>query len=182
MTYRFFEAQEKNFERIWELAEDAFPKNELRTREKLYDVFMDNNDMKAYCLAEDTRESKIEAFIVVWDLGDTAFVEYFAVDSHMRGKGLGGILLDWTVKHCGKPVILEVEPPEDTLTKRRVRFYEGHGFILNEKLDYKMPPSREGMLPVPLRIMSYPAPVESAGFPALRSLIYRKVYNRPDFG
>lgn len=182
MTYKFIEAQEKHFQMIWDIAEDSFPINELRTESHLHNVFTNDPNMKVYCLCDDTREAAVQAFIVVWQLEGVSFIEYFAVTSHKRGKGMGGVLLDWTLKHCGQPVILEVEPPEDTLTKRRVRFYEGHGFILNTSFDYKMPPSRDNTHPVPLRIMSYPEPLEAAGFPALRAQIYRIVYNRPDFG
>ena len=72
-------------------------------------------------------------FISFWDLGDFIYVEHFATDSAVRGKGLGGMAVETLCRTAEKPVVLEVELPVDDISRRRIAFYERHGFKLCER-------------------------------------------------
>jgi len=65
------------------------------------------------------------------------FIDYLLVNPNTRGQGIGRKVLD-AFKQTGKPIILEVEPPEaegdDTV--RRVKFYERNGFRKAEHIEY----------------------------------------------
>lgn len=177
MAHHIFKAQQDDFDRVYDLMEQSFPKNEMRTYEKQEDLFNNRENYSIYCLGEEKHTDILTAFIIVWELEPFIFIENFAVAPSVRGKGFGSILLKWVIEQYKKPVILEVEPPIDVMTKRRVGFYEGHGFHLCT-LDYLMPPLREEDKFLPLKLMSYPSEISEAGFDAARKLIYQGVYDR----
>lgn len=66
---------------------------------------------------------------------DVVFVMFFAVREDLRGKGCGSAILEHLKQHNpGKPIILNVEPLDDTAQNaaqriRRMRFYEKNGFV-----------------------------------------------------
>lgn len=172
MNKHYFKAGTKEFERIFQIMDISFPDNEMRTREKQYELMTTDEHYNIYCFGED---SEVYGFIVVWDLGECIFIENFATTISMRGKGLGGELLDFIVDKYKKDVILEVEPPTGEIERRRIGFYERHGFIYND-FDYLMPPIRKGDSPLPLKIMSYNKSFDEAQFASYKKLIYNIVY------
>jgi len=52
---------------------------------------------------------------------------------------LGSKLVQWAAA-LGQPLLLEVEPPVDEMTRNRILFYEGLGLTLREDIDYVQPP------------------------------------------
>lgn len=86
-------------------------------------------------------------------MGYFAYIEHFAVDPAYRNGGLGSLMLTELVKTVGKMICLEVEPPEDAVTRSRIEFYEANGFYLNE-YPYIQPPFAEGYDEIPLMIMT----------------------------
>ena len=72
-------------------------------------------------------------------------------------------------------IVLEVELPEDDLSKRRIGFYERNGFKLCHK-PYMQPPYRSGGTPIPMHVMySGDRPIDDI-FDKIKSEIYRNVY------
>jgi hypothetical protein len=69
--------------------------------------------------------------------------------------------------------VLEVEPPEDEIKKRRIAFYERCGFHLSKE-EYYQPPYQEGGEPVRLMLMSYPEPITRHD--EVSAALYRDVY------
>ena len=74
-----------------------------------------------------------------------------------------------------KLICLEVELPEDELTKRRIGFYERNGFVFNE-YPYMQPPISKGKSSVPLRIMTYGTAIPEETFEKMKQVLYRRVY------
>ena len=70
---------------------------------------------------------------------------------------------------------LEVEPPEDDLTKRRVAFYERNGFVLNH-YPYIQPSVSKGRPSVPLLIMTYGRAIEEVEYLGMKKVVYERVY------
>lgn len=177
MAYDFFKASEKEFNKIYRIMEEAFPENEIRSRVKMYELLTQQDNYEIYCVGSVGRlERDVMGFIVIWELDDFVFFENFAIEKHMRGKGLGGLLLDLVVGNTTKPIILEVEPPIEFYQKRRVRFYQNHKIIFNN-YDYLMPPLQQGYDFLPLNIMSYPNALSPKDFNYMKDLIHRCVYN-----
>ncbi|MEG0691896.1 MAG: GNAT family N-acetyltransferase [Oscillospiraceae bacterium] len=175
MQRLYFRADESEFERIFEIMDISFPDNEMRTKEKQYELFTTNKHYNIFCIGDETEG--ILGFIVVWDLDELIFIENFATDENARGQGLGGELLNFVINKYQKDVILEVEPPEDEMKRRRVGFYQRHDFIYNE-FDYLMPPLRNGDEFLPLKIMSYQRTFTSESFESYKKLIYKIVYEQ----
>ena len=71
--------------------------------------------------------------------------------------------------------MLEVELPQDEMSRRRIGFYERCGFELCH-LPYLQPPYRPGDTPLPMHLMFHgtasPAPI----FNTIRDTIHRHVY------
>lgn len=116
-------------------------------------------------------------FISYWGLDDFLYVEHFAMDSRIRGKGYGGIAIETLVNETGKVVVLEVELPTDEMSKRRVGFYERHGFKLCEK-KYVQPPYKASDCELEMKIMWCNAEDISDKFDRMVACIYNNVYKK----
>lgn len=114
-------------------------------------------------------------FLAVWEFEFFIYIEHFAVDPALRNSGTGSAMLKELVKQYQKPICLEVELPEDELTRRRIGFYERNGFVFNE-YPYIQPPISKGKSPVPLRIMTYGEAITRETFEAMKNVLYRSVY------
>ena len=65
---------------------------------------------------------KLKVFYHIMMVENFAFVDYFAIDGNQKGKGLGSKMLKHFMETAGKPVILEVEHPEDEQSRHGLRF------------------------------------------------------------
>lgn len=153
------------------LMEQSFPENERRVRAGQKRLFTH----PLYRVAAAEENGRLLGFIAFWTMNGFRYFEHFATRPELRGQGVGGRLLDWTLKTLGTPAVLEVELPEDDLKRRRIGFYRRHGFFLNER-PYLQMPLREGDQPMPQYIMSYPRMLDDGQFDACRRQIYREVY------
>lgn len=180
LAYDFFKATEKEFNKVYRIMEESFPECEMRSRVKMYELLTQQDNYSIVCVGSIGRlERNVNGFIVVWELDDIVFFENFAIERHMRGKGLGGLLFDLVMKNTTKPIVLEVEPPVKFSQKRRVSFYENHKMIFNN-YDYLMPPLKTGNEFLPLNLMSYPRPLKGRDFNFVKEIIHREVYNYSD--
>ena len=114
-------------------------------------------------------------FLAVWEFESFIYIEHFAVDPSLRNSGTGSAMLKELVKQYQKPICLEVELPEDELTRRRIGFYERNGFVFNE-YPYIQPPISKGKSPVPLRIMTYGSAITQDTFEEMKRVLYQRVY------
>ena len=154
------------------LMKDAFPPAERRTEEEFRQLFS-HPQVQVLCAREET---KLHGFMFLWVLDDFVFVENFAVLPSSRNLGLGSSLLEQLRELYRLPVILEVEPPEDELTRRRVGFYQRNGFFLNDA-NYLLPCLHEEILhSVPLMIMSAPKALTDAACQQAIAQLYSTVY------
>jgi ribosomal protein S18 acetylase RimI-like enzyme len=164
---------DKRFEQIYEIMEEAFPPSERRPKERQRALL---EDPRYRLLTEEAETGFLLGFLAAWEFPDFLFIEHLAVARAARGRGTGGIL----VRRCltvagGKPVYLEVEPPQNEIQRRRVNFYLRLGFALNT-FPYEQPPMRPGAAPLPLYVMSHPAPVSQGEFAPVRQKLYHVVY------
>lgn len=121
-------------------------------------------------------DGALVGFISYWMLEECCYIEHLAVSAPRRCAGLGGSLLRH-VAGLGMPVLLEVEPPVDETTRRRVAFYQSHGLLLRDEVPYIQPPYSPGLPPVPMCIMTSPGMTVSqvtACVEELRRVVYRR--------
>ena len=113
--------------------------------------------------------------MAVWEFDDFIYVEHLAVDSKLRGRGVGSELIKNYLNRCDKRVFLEVEPPNCEISKKRVSFYEKLGFSFND-FYYLQQPLNHGDSPFRLNIMSYPESIGEKEFDKYKKDIYKDVY------
>ncbi|AIQ50724.1 GNAT family N-acetyltransferase [Paenibacillus sp. FSL R7-0331] len=160
------------FDEIFSIMEDSFPESEFRTYSG-QKALLDNPHYRISTRQDDG--GRIIAFLAAWEFPELRFVEHIAVSPDIRGGGTGKLLMNSYLARSDTPVLLEVEPPDGELERRRIGFYERLGFHLNP-FDYVQPPLRPGQQDLPLRIMTYPHPLQAAEFQQYREILYSKVY------
>lgn len=170
------EMQREEFLQVFHLMEESFPPEEYRPRKEQEALLRD----PAYhiCVRRAEETGKICAFIAAWDFGTWVYIEHFAVSPDCRGAGLGGKMLREALASFGRRVVLEVEPPTDEMTCRRVGFYRRNGFSLN-RYAYRQPSISAGRRPVPLLLMTTGGEITREEFDRVRALLYRRVYRVP---
>lgn len=166
---------DNDFDRVFEIIEESFPRDEHGTYEEHKKLLADP-DYKIYIL-EDDETGVIKGFMSVWDLGDKAHIDHFAMAPEFRNGGAGGKMLGDMIKHLGKTVTLEAEPPKGEMAVRRVGFYQRNGFCLNE-YPYLQPAISKDGNEVPLLLMTYGRNITREEFEALREVLYRRAYKR----
>ncbi|GAB3970431.1 GNAT family N-acetyltransferase [Spirosoma terrae] len=158
--------------------EGSFPPEERRNFDQLVQL-LDLPDMH-FCVLVD--QSTPVGFISYWQWGDLLYVEHVAIDPEKRGQKFGEQALQQVVALQATCVVLEVELPEDSLSVRRVQFYERQGFYVNE-FPYVQPPYRLNETGIPMKLLSIPAIPDSATFQQISDQInenvYRRFYDKP---
>ena len=157
---------ETNFPEIYRIMQASFSDDEYRPYDEQLALF-EEPEYRIYYMPA--------GFLAVWEFESFIYIEHFAVDPALRNSGTGSAMLQELVKQYQKPICLEVELPEDELTRRRIGFYERNGFVFNE-YPYIQPPISKGKSPVPLRIMTYKSEITREEFQKMKEILYRRVY------
>lgn len=160
------------FDEIFTLMESAFPKEERRTFDGQKKLLKN----QYYHLLVRKDNDEITAFFAYWDLPHILFGEHFTVSDSLRNKGIGGIMLNKLKAQSEKPFVLEVELPENDISKRRISFYKRHNLVLNH-YEYYLPPQQDGCDKVPLLIMSSNKSLDNKEFSLAEYELYHYVYN-----
>ena len=91
-----------------------------------------------------------------WQGDGWHYVEHLAVSPALRGRNMGSKAL---AAFCeGRRVILEIDPPADEISIRRLHFYRRLGFVENPH-EYIHPSFRRPFEQHRLVLMSYPSPL-----------------------
>ena len=157
---------ETDFPEIYRIMQASFSDDEYRPYDEQLALF-EEPEYRIYYMPA--------GFLAVWEFESFIYIEHFAVDPSLRNSGTGSAMLKELVIQYQKPICLEVELPEDELTRRRIGFYERNGFVFNE-YPYIQPPISKGKSPVPLRIMTYRSEITREEFQKMKEILYRRVY------
>ena len=157
---------ETDFPEIYRIMQASFSDDEYRPYDEQLALF-EEPEYRIYYMPA--------GFLAVWEFESFIYIEHFAVDPALRNSGTGSAMLQELVKQYQKPICLEVELPEDELTRRRIGFYERNGFVFNE-YPYIQPPISKGKSPVPLRIMTYRSEITREEFQKMKEILYRRVH------
>ena len=160
------------FDEVFAIMQASFPLDEYRPRDEQHALLADSR----YRLHTMDEEDHTVAFAATWDFGSFLFVEHLAVAPQCRNRGLGAALLARLQAEHPCRLCLEVELPQDELSRRRIGFYKRCGFTFNEHL-YTQPPISRGRQPVPLRLMSTGGALTPDEFTAVRDTLYKEVYH-----
>lgn len=162
------------FDSVYELFVKAFPLAELRPYEMMKDLL----EQDQFVIYSYKKENQIKGALIVWEFDDFIYLENFAIDESLRGQGIGSYFLEEVKKiYSNQLIVLEVEEPIDTITKRRVGFYERNQFYLNP-YHFIQPALRENVSQVELMLMSYPQAIDMYAFDHIKKYIFRNVYQQ----
>jgi len=164
---------ECDFDKMFDIMEASFPFDEYRTHDE-QKALLDNPFYQVFVL-KDSYNNSVKAFVAVWEFEDFTFIEHFAVDPQYRNTGIGAKILIKLFDLFGTTICLEVEPPEDELTSRRIGFYQRNGFFLNH-YPYMQPSISKGKNTIPLLIMTSGKPASEEEFESYKKVIYKEVY------
>ncbi|MCH7349633.1 GNAT family N-acetyltransferase [Aeromonas bestiarum] len=113
-------------------------------------------------------------FIFWWACGEQIYIEHLAINPALRGQNHGSRLLAAFCETAGRTVILEIDPPEDEIAIRRLRFYQSLGFCLNDH-DHVHPPYHPDYQGHGLRVLSYPNPINPAEYQQFNRMLVTRV-------
>lgn len=137
----------------WRLYEESFPAYERRGKEAQEMAFQAPEAISKILVKDDTTA----AILFYWLQGRTVYLEFLAVNPMLRGQNIGTEAVERLLAlHPDCNTILEIEPPADYTTIRRLHFYERMGFVAND-YPYIHPSYMTGerAFPHPLTLMSY---------------------------
>lgn len=157
---------------VEDLLTTAFPKEERREL-VLQRNYTDNNPLffNNIILEDDIPIG----FITYWKFGDYYYIEHFAIHSSKRNGGYGKKVLEHIHKTLDSPIVLEVEIPNNELSRRRIGFYERANYKLWEN-QYSQPPYRKGEDYLPMYLMVYGNLDSKKDFERIKRNLYKEVY------
>lgn len=166
--------EEDGFRRAMELYALSFPIHEQRIAASQEQIM----GLPEYHLEQVMEDGRFLGALFYWEIEDFLYVEHFCMDPAVRGRGLGQQALVLLAER-GKPVILEIDPPVDEISKRRRGFYLRCGFQENP-WPHVHPPYRGGYQGHELVVLSCPKVLEQTSYEAffryLRDVVMKEVF------
>lgn len=150
----------------------SFPETERRDLVQIEQYLGTKENFWLFVILKDENPCGV---LIAWDLPGFIFIEHFAIDPNYRNQGLGTFCLQELVHSWKKPIVLEVEYPDDDLSRRRINFYTRMQFLLWNKI-YFQPPYRSGDCSIPMKLMVTDSFSEEENFETICSTIYSNVY------
>lgn len=158
---------------FWCLYEDAFPVTERRPKP----MFLETMKKENFVTETIWVNAEPLALIFWWNFDTTVYIEHLAVMQKQRNNGLGGRILEDFFRRFpfGTTFIIEVEPPENELARRRIEFYKRHGMFLNE-YPYEQPGYKDIFKPLPLKLMTYPCAISEEASNHFKNKLVPEIY------
>ena len=161
----------KLWEQVWRLYIDSFPEWERR-RISSHGRATEEDDFNTYIALDD---GNLMGLIFYWKNNDFIYVEHLAITSSMRGKSFGSRIIEELIdEYPGYSILLEIDPPTDEISERRLAFYQRLGFMMND-YEYIHPSYSKNVMPHHLKIMSYPEPLSRERFESFKEYMANKV-------
>lgn len=145
----FLSREDKGWAEAWEVYENSFPYCERWNAADYDRAFADPH----FTADGIWRGDEFVGLIFHWNAGDFDYVEHLAISPKLRGQDMGSKAL--AAFSEGRRVILEIDPPVDEISIRRLHFYQRLGFVENPQ-EYIHPSFRRPFTPHKLVLMSSP--------------------------
>ena len=119
----------------------------------------------------------MDGILNYWDFNDFLYIEHLAVNEQYRNQKIATKVLE-QLNSQNKLIVLEVELPNDELSKRRIRFYERNAYSI-QPFTYFQPPYRKGEERIKMHLMANTQlPINKTKYDEVISLIEKKVYEK----
>lgn len=142
------------WDEAWKLYVASFPEHERRSAD-CHAKALESNDFHTKAAVEN---GDLLAILFYWTFGDNdIYIEHIAVTPRMRGHNIGSsVLCEFAQQNLRASIILEIDPPQDEISQRRLAFYEKLGFH-DSGFIFEHPSYRTGGRRHNLLILSYPS-------------------------
>lgn len=148
----FRSADDRGWAEAAALYRDAFPRKERRSGEDHLRALVD----PAFEADGIWCGEVFVGILYHWHTEAWYYIEHLAISPALRGQNMGSAVL--AAFSEGRRVVLEIDPPVDEISIRRLHFYQRSGFVRNPQL-YIHPSFRQPFTPHRLVLMSRPAPL-----------------------
>ncbi len=171
---RITSPEDSLFETAWSLYTGSFPLCEQRMERDQAKVLQD----RRYHFTLFFENERFTGLIGYWEFEEYVYIEHYAIDPTLRGGGYGSRILGEFIREAGRPVILEIDPVEDELSMKRLRFYQRLGFASNP-YEHRLPRYRSGEehQEMFLHILTYPQPIETALYERFNEDLHKIIVN-----
>lgn len=176
MEINFFQKlNPESFQQFFGLLERNFPKDEYRSYQHQKNLMKKNNYQIFVTL--DNSNLFVKAAVALWTFDNFYYIEHLVVNKDYRNNRQGSKILNQLTKFLDRIIILEVEPPTNSVNKKRISFYLKNNFFLNE-YPYIMPALENDKNPLELNIMSSNRLLSETEFTEIKNILYSKVYQQ----
>ncbi len=163
--------EEINFSK--DLYEQSFPIEERRDYSLVLDIY--KTDSLSLNIIYDN-QTKV-GILNIWDFNDFLYIEHLAISKQYRNRQIASKVLE-QLNSQNKLIILEVELPNDELSKRRIGFYERNSFTIQPYF-YMQPPYRKGEKGIKMHIMANTQmPINKTIYEKIIKVVEKKVYEK----
>ncbi|MDO5518677.1 MAG: GNAT family N-acetyltransferase [Clostridium sp.] len=164
------------FKKMMAIYEISFPIFEQRTLNNQIEVLQEQD---YYCTAV-CEEAKLVGIIWYWNLDEMKYIEHLAISPDLRGKGYGSKILKSFCEDNEK-VMLEIDPPNDDISIRRLKFYSNLGFKLQD-FQHTHPPYRKGYKGHSLKIMSLKTQLAEEEYEKFNAFLIERIMVYSEYG
>ncbi|MEE3413435.1 MAG: GNAT family N-acetyltransferase [Bacteroidales bacterium] len=169
----------KDFNIAEDLYLSSFPKEERRSLESIYKLLEED----IFEFVPIFFDEDFKGFANLWFFKDFTYIEHLAITPKERNRGYGTEFLKKLInndisflKQRIENIVLEVELPTNSLTQKRITFYERLGFKLLDDY-YFQPPYEKDNEGVEMKIMLFAADKENnISFKHIQETLYANVY------
>ena len=138
------------YQRALELYQASFPYHEQREALSQEQILQDSS----YRFGLIYDKTLFVGLMLCWETEDFLYIEHLCICPELRNQQYGRKALS-LLQEKRKCIILEIDPPEDAISKRRKGFYESCGFVENP-FAHIHPPYHAEYAGHPLVLMTYP--------------------------
>lgn len=161
------------FSPLYSLYSSAFPANERRSWTGLDRELNSESRFSANALMQN---DEFVGFFNYWTFDRFVYIEHFAIIPHFQSQKTGTKAMEMFKNQTTLPLVIEVEMPNDSLTIRRIRFYEDLGFKVLSHY-YAQPPYEGSGFLMPMLMLSTDLHFANKHFELIKNRLYKDVYH-----
>lgn len=166
---RVTDAAHPDYARAMALYRISFPEHEQREAASQARILAD--PAYHFCLARE--DGDFVGLVLYWSGAPGLYVEHLCILPERRNSGYGAGVLA-CLKEEGRPIILEIDPPVDALSRRRRGFYQRCGFVENPYA-HVHPPYHRGNAGHELVVMTYPEALSPEAYRQFKAMLCGRV-------